>query len=48
MRHLPQRDGLVLIFPQFDPLLDGLRSPAAVAMAQIVLLWQVPAQKGPN
>ena len=35
MRDLPQRDGLVLILRQFDPLLDGLRTPATVAMAQI-------------
>ena len=48
MRDLPQRDGLVLILPQFDPLLDGLRTPVTVAMAQTVWLWQVHGQKGPN
>ena len=48
MRDLPLRYGLVLILPQFDPLLDGLRTPAKVAMAQTVWLWLVDVQKGPN
>ena len=48
MLDLPHRDDLVLILPQFETLLDGLRTLVKVAMVLIVWLWEVHSEKGPN